>query len=449
MELKRRIKINDVALKKRGDYVLYWMQAAQRTQENHALYEAMMIANHYQKPLVVLFILDEGFKDGNLRHFKFMLEGLHDVKANLNAMKARFVLKRSAMIKGISPYLQNATAIIMDDAYLKPLRALKARVAKLAQIQKVPAFYVPSNVIVPVDKASDKLEYAARTIRKKLRQKAPDYLGEIPRDITLDYQRNKSDKIPKLDEIKVPYIEPVEAYIGGENEALKRLEAFLAKGLYHYDNDNFDPAKEKGTSHLSAYLHFGHIAPTLIYRKVKQAALADEKLNASANAFLEQLLVRRELAHNFVWYLDGYDTFEAMSVPWAYETMKKHKHDQRPYLYNKDDYLKLKTHDVYFNAAMAQMLKTGYMHNRMRMYWGKKIIEWSQDYETAYETILSLNNTYLLDGRDPSTYASVAWCFGRHDQAWKERAIFGKLRYMNEKGLKRKSHIDDYLKRWL
>lgn len=448
MNYSRRQRITDTKLKNRGDYILYWMQAAQRTKENHALDEAIELANHYQRPLMVVCIIDETFKDGNRRNFKFMLEGLSDVQTGLKRLGAQFLVKRSDFVQGLTPLLKDATALVMDDAYLKELRAIKSTLSSKAQGLGVPVFYVPSNVIIPIEQASDKLEYAARTIRKKLMQQTKDW--SQPLDIkTLDEKKTqKNSSLPDLKTLKVKDIAGSTVLKGGEQNALSQLQKFLDEGLKAYETKSFDPAASHAVSYLSAYLHFGHIAPTLIWREVKKKAALDERLNASVEAFLEQLLVRRELAYNYVWYLDGYDRFETMTVPWAYETMEKHKHDKRLYLYTKADYLNMNTHDDYFNAAMRQMLKTGYMHNRMRMYWGKKIIEWSRDYKTAYETILDLNNTYFLDGRDPVSYASVAWCFGRHDQAWKEREIFGKLRYMNAAGLRRKSAIDTYLKRW-
>ncbi|HCZ23721.1 MAG TPA: deoxyribodipyrimidine photolyase, partial [Acholeplasmataceae bacterium] len=167
----------------------------------------------------------------------------------------------------------------------------------------------------------------------------------------------------------------------------------------------------------------------------------------SFDQYVEQLLVRRELAFNYVTYQKGYDQFESMTEPWAYQTMTSHEHDFRPYLYTKEDYISFKTHDPYFNAAMKEMVLTGYMHNYMRMYWAKKIIEWSPNYVYAYEMIKSLNNTYFIDGRDANSYAGIAWCFGKHDRAWTERDIFGKLRYMNAGGLERKFDIQSYVSR--
>jgi deoxyribodipyrimidine photo-lyase len=163
--------------------------------------------------------------------------------------------------------------------------------------------------------------------------------------------------------------------------------------------------------------------------------------------FIIELIVRRELAYNFVYYNPTYDEFKYMTYDWAYMTMEKHLKDEREYLYTKEDYLSFKTHDPYFNAAMKEMVYLGKMHSYMRMYWCKKIIEWSKTYEEAFKTAIELNNYYFTDGLTPNGYCGVAWCFGKHDRAWTERDIFGKLRYMNANGLKRKFAIDDYVEK--
>jgi deoxyribodipyrimidine photo-lyase len=166
---------------------------------------------------------------------------------------------------------------------------------------------------------------------------------------------------------------------------------------------------------------------------------------ATYDGIFEQVFVRRELAFNFVYYNHQYDQFDHMTEPWAYLTMDNHQDDYRPHLYTKEQLEKADTHDPYFNAAMDEMRFSGYMHNYMRMYWAKKIIEWSNSYKEAYETTLYLNNKYFLDGRDPNSYTSVAWNYGRHDRAWTERPILGKLRYMNDKGLERKFDMSKYI----
>jgi deoxyribodipyrimidine photo-lyase len=193
------------------------------------------------------------------------------------------------------------------------------------------------------------------------------------------------------------------------------------------------------------YLHFGQISSLELLERVYLALEQGQLKGESFDQYIEQLLIRRELAFNYVFYHQGYDSFETMTENWAYQTMNAHEFDHKDYLYDLETLETYQTHDVYFNAAMKQMVKTGYMHNYMRMYWAKKIIEWSPSFKKAYETTIYLNNKYFIDGRDPNSYAGVAWCFGKHDRAWTEREIFGKLRYMNAKGLERKFNINQYV----
>jgi deoxyribodipyrimidine photo-lyase len=171
----------------------------------------------------------------------------------------------------------------------------------------------------------------------------------------------------------------------------------------------------------------------------------DRVSHPNKDDFIEELVVRRELSYNFIYYNRQYNNFHFMTYPWAYETMYAHENDQREYIYTIDDYIQYKTHDPYFNAAMKEMVELGYMHNYMRMYWAKKVIEWSPNYQEAYRILIYLNNYYFLDGNTPNGYTGVAWCFGKHDRAWTERPIFGKIRYMNQNGLKRKFDIDNYI----
>ena len=218
---------------------------------------------------------------------------------------------------------------------------------------------------------------------------------------------------------------------------------FFRWHLPGYADARNDPADPQ-CSTLSPYLHFGQISPVEVARKAQRATGASDSDKA---AFLEELIVRRELAVNFVHYHAHYDRFQCLP-DWAQKTLADHAGDERPVRYSRADLERAGTEDEYWNAAMTEMLKTGYMHNYMRMYWGKKILEWSDTPETAFSTALYLNNKYFLDGRDPNSYANVAWIFGLHDRPWQERPIYGKVRYMNASGLERKFDIQEYC-RWV
>lgn len=233
----------------------------------------------------------------------------------------------------------------------------------------------------------------------------------------------------------------VRRYVGGAGQARKLLRRFLSAKLKDYAALRNDPSLDI-QSHMSPYLHFGQISPLEIALAVPRSR-AGEK---SKEAYLEELLVRRELAVNFVFYNPRYDEYAA--VPhWARTTLKAHAGDRREHVYTPEQLASSRTHDPYFNAAMAEMRLAGKMHNYMRMYWGKKIIEWTRSPRRAFRTMLALNNRYFLDGRDPASYTNVAWCFGKHDRPWTRRPVFGTVRYMNAAGLKRKFRIDDYV-RW-
>ena len=438
-----------------GKYVIYWMQSAQRIHVNHALNRAAEIANENNLPLVVYFALYSNYPDANTRSYTFMLEGLQDVKTWLSNFGISFVLRIGEGQKVIFDYLSDAHTLVMDKGYLKHQRSWQKYVYEQAINLNLGLSIevVDTNLLVPVKEASPKREYGAYTIRPKIMKQF-----ELFRDSsTLPVLKNKTiihfksdDELENIDETlkKLKLDDTVKAspfFKGGYIQASRLFTMFLYQDLNDYVDRN-DPSNPK-LSHMSMYLHFGQISPLDLLERIDFAIIQKQVTQASADAFIEQLIVRRELAINFVYYTKDYDDFSSMTQNWAYKTMDKHQFDERPYLYDINDYETFKTHDLAFNAAMIEMVLTGYMHNYMRMYWAKKIIEWSPTYQKAYDIILYLNNKYFIDGRDPNSYAGVAWCFGNHDRPWKERDVFGQLRYMNDKGLKRKFNIEAYIKK--
>ncbi|MFX1603429.1 MAG: deoxyribodipyrimidine photolyase, partial [Promethearchaeota archaeon] len=232
---------------------------------------------------------------------------------------------------------------------------------------------------------------------------------------------------------------PAPDFHGGAERAKKALDDFTKRKLDEFHNSRNDPSKDC-LSNLSPYLHFGQISPLFIALHVQRAD------HPGAESFLEELIIRRELSMNFVYFNREYDSIECLPR-WARTTLDEHKSDPREHKYTSKEFELAETHDSYWNAAQTEMVKTGKMHGYMRMYWGKKILEWSRTPEIAYRTALHLNNKYELDGRDPNGYAGVAWCFGKHDRAWGERPIFGKVRYMSARGLERKFDIESYVRK--
>ncbi|MFW9805556.1 MAG: deoxyribodipyrimidine photolyase, partial [Candidatus Thorarchaeota archaeon] len=226
---------------------------------------------------------------------------------------------------------------------------------------------------------------------------------------------------------------------GGTKAARETLEKFIRFDLDVFGTQRNDPSNDR-LSNMSPYLHFGQISPIEI-------AIEVLKTNSpGSESYLEELIVRRELSMNFVFFNSNYDNIECLPK-WAKETLDLHALDPREYVYSYSELERAETHDPYWNAAQKEMTRFGKMHGYMRMYWGKKILEWTDSPEEAYTICITLNDKYELDGRNPNGYAGVAWCFGKHDRAWKEREIFGKVRYMNENGLRRKFDIEKYVER--
>jgi deoxyribodipyrimidine photo-lyase len=302
-----------------------------------------------------------------------------------------------------------------------------------------------------VETASDKAEYAARFMRTKIKRLVDQYLEELPETplnrSSLNIRINgESFSSPEALAAKLKVdtsVKPVgEKFRGGTSQAIRRFDLFITSRLMQYKNNRNQPQTDD-VSHMGMYLHFGQISPVFLGRKIRQV----KKINSEIiDAFLEELIVRRELAINYVFYTDQYDSYDGLPK-WAQTTLNQHAADPREYVYSQIVLEEAKTHDPYWNAAQNEMKYSGYMHNYMRMYWVKKILEWSKSPQYAFETAIYLNNKYFIDGRDPNSYAGVSWGFGLHDRPWKERPIFGKVRYMNAAGLRRKCDIGAYVEK--
>ena len=439
--------LNDREVRK-GRYVLYWMQQSQRAEYNHALNVAILEANRAGLPLLVAFGLTDAYPEANQRHFQFMLEGLQDVKTALQQRGIRMVVRLGSP-PDVALNLGHAAALIVCDVgYTRHQRAWRQKVARKADCR---VLQVESDAVVPVAVVSDKAEYAARTIRPRITRHLERYLvlprSPRPRQSASDLRvTGLSLKHPTrlLRRLNIDRdVSPVGKFFkGGTKEAKKRLRRFIKHHLQYY-NDHRNQPQTDDISHMSPYLHFGHISPVYLAIKVREAQSGQ---GIDRAAYLEELIVRRELALNFVWYTPDYDRYACLP-DWARKTLAEHAGDPRPRAYDRETLENAKTHDPYWNAAMREMRYTGFMHNYMRMYWGKKILEWSASPEEAFTTALALNNKYFLDGRDPNSYAGVAWVFGKHDRAWFDRSIFGKIRYMAASGLERKCDIRAYVKK--
>jgi len=443
MVQKERIKALNKRGIKKGEYVLYWMQGSQRAEYNHALEYAISKGNELHQPVIVFFGIKDHFPEANERHYSFMLEGLREVKHSLEKRKIRMVILHESPERGVLQMSKKASLVIVDRGYLRIQREWRENVAK--QID-CPFIQVESDVVVPVEETSPKEEYAAATIRSKIHRKLNHFLVPLKQldptvdSSSMDFDFFDIDDVGKaISKLHIDQRVPqVSSFQGGTKEALRHLEVFLEGKLDRFPELRNDPTLDY-VSQMSPYLHFGQISPLFIALKVK------ETRSPGGEAFLEELIIRRELSMNFVFYNEQYSSYEAVPE-WAKKTLKAHRKNKRPYLYRLEELEAAQTHDPYWNAAQREMVVKGKMHGYMRMYWGKKIIEWSKTPEEAFRVALYLNNKYELDGRDPNGFTGVAWCFGKHDRPWGERPIFGNVRYMNNKGLKRKFDADEYVK---
>lgn len=430
----------------RGGHVLYWMQASQRAEWNPALEYAITQANTLGKPLVVVFCLDPRGEGRQARHLRFMLEGLSETKERLTARGIGFVLRAGASAEVVGALGDEAALVVADRGYLRGQVEDRALLADRLTVSLVE---VEGNVIVPVETASGKEEWSAATFRRRVAR----HLDPFPAPPAHHEVRVPSADDETYDSLRLDHPDALLGVLGAEEaagpgyftgglaEARRLLDRFIRERLGRYASERNDP-NANVLSCMSPYLHFGQISPLEIARRVRTVG------DTNAAAYLEELIVRRELSMNFVHYNPAYTSIRRCLPTWAVSTLEEHAGDLREYEYTLPDLEAARTHDPYWNAAQSELLATGKMHGYMRMYWGKKVIGWSSTPDDAYHALLTLNNRYELDGRDPNSYAGVAWCFGKHDRAWKERPVFGKVRYMNAKGLRRKFDADRYAMRF-
>jgi deoxyribodipyrimidine photo-lyase len=428
---------------RRGRFVLYWMHASCRAACNHALEYAIRRADEMGKPLVVCFGLTPDFPGANARHYVFLLEGLRETQETLAGRGIQLVVRKGSPYEVALTLAQDACLVVTDRGYLCIQRKWRKQVAMALNC---PLIQVESDVVVPVEAVSRKEEYTAATLRPKLHKLLSSYTQELkelaPRkDSTgMRFASLSLNDIPAIvRELGVDEgVSPVPSFRGGTSEARMQLKDFLDKKLRRYHEERNDPNLD-AQSNLSPYLHFGQISPLEITLAMKR------RRGEGKEAFLEELIVRREVSMNFVFYNQDYDSFRGLP-DWCKKTLMEHEKDKREYLYDLADLEGARTHDFYWNAAQREMVLTGKMHGYMRMYWGKKILEWTERPEEGFGIALHLNNKYQLDGRDPNSFAGVAWCFGKHDRPWKERSVYGKVRCMVAAGLKRKFDIEGYVR---
>lgn len=448
-----------------GQRILYWMQASVRVRDNLALAWAQQEARARNLPLDVLFCLDASYPEANQRSFAFLLDGLYDVAEGLEALGLTLTVALSPPLPAVLAAGAQAALVVFDRGYLPHARRQRW---DIAQKLPCPVVMAEDNVAVPVKTVSEKDEWAAATLRPKLMRLAslePPLAQPQPglaegssealvEALTLAGIRVLAGRPSRalLPELGVDASVAATALRGGEVAAWSRWEHFRDAKLGAYDKDRNDPTLD-GQSGLGPYLHFGHLSPMSLTHDLKTRDLWKEPTTFkkagedAVSRFLDELLVRRELSINFVVHNADHATWNCLPT-WAKKTLEDHRHDHRAAVYTGAEWEAATTHDKVWNAAQCQLASTGILHGYMRMYWGKKILEWSADPGQAYLDAVYLNNKYALDGRDPNSYAGVAWCFGKHDRPWGERAVYGLVRCMTEGGLRKKFDVDEYVRRF-
>lgn len=440
-------KLNDAPVRPDAKYVLYWAQMNRRAACNQALDHAIHIANSLKLPVLFYEGLTCAYPYANDRLHTFILEGIADTAAGLKrrGIGYRFYLRRTPHDPDDTVYrlAADAAALVTDDYPTFIAAAHNARVpSKLA----IPYHAVDASCVVPMNLFT-KREYAARTIRPKIHKALPRYLTPYQdARVARRWQgaaEFAQEPVPDLvASCRIDHsVKPSVTLRGGSKEAHRRLREFLEEKLHRYGRERNEPTRH-ATSNLSTYLHFGHISSLEIALATQEYATAHQ---VDAAAFLEELIVRRELAFNFCRHVARPDTLEALP-DWVRRNLDKHANDPREHEYGLKELEAAATYDALWNATQQELLVRGAIHGYYRMYWGKKIIEWSRTYEEALEAMVYLHDRYALDGRDPNTYTNILWCFGLHDRPWASRPVFGTIRYMSLEGMRRKTDVDAYIR---
>ena len=425
--------------------VLYWMSRDQRVNDNWALLFAQELALERKVSLGVVFSLVPRFLNATSRQYGFMLKGLQEVENHLAELNIPFFLLIGSPEQELPAFLvkHHIGGLVTD---FDPLRIKQQWKKEVAAHIKSRIYEVDGRNIVPCWEASSKKEYAAYTLRPKIHRALPEFLKDFPLAQKHPFPWPKKVKKTNWDEAEISLkidrsVPEIDWLLPGEKAAAATLDRFLTKKLSAYASRRNDPT-EDGVSNLSPYLHFGQISAQRVALQLKKKKVNKE----SKDGFLEELIVRRELSDNFCFYNPDYDRFAGFPE-WAQKTLNEHRGDKREYLYSLEQFEDGKTHDDLWNAAQMEMVHRGKMHGYLRMYWAKKILEWTGSAEEALEVAILLNDKYELDGRDTNGYVGIAWSVGGvHDRAWKERPIFGKIRYMSYGGCKAKFDVNSYIK---
>jgi len=431
-----------------GDVVIYWMQSAQRARHNDALEHAIQVANDLDLPLAVVFCVVEDYPAADPRHYHFMFEGLAAVRDELARRSIAFTVFRSEPSTLLGALDHRTAHLVFDRGYLPIQRRWRD---EAAESTTTPIDEVETEVVVPIHLVSDHVETAARTIRPKIQKHLDDFIVErrttavthpslTEGRATIDLRRTASscDTVDLDDELRDG--RGFDRWKGGTNPAVAKLRFFCTDVLSDYADlrNRFD--LQNSSSELSPHLHFGQISPVEVVRRARASGADQDQVEA----FVDEVVVRRELAANFVEFNANHASWKGLPH-WATDTLDQHRNDDREAVFTAAELEAGETNDEIWNTIMAVIRGEGWVHNQLRMYWGKQVLRWTNNPEHAFRTLLDLNNRHFLDGRDANSYANVAWCFGRHDQGFQERDVIGKIRPFTDQALQRKGDLDAWL----
>ncbi len=471
-----------------GDYVLYWMQINRRLHYNFALEYAVAYANKLERPLVILEGLACDYPWATARTSTFILQGMAEHLNQLRGAAAVTYIPYPEQQKGsydqLVKDLCRRAAILISDEY--PVFIMRERNERLEGGLSIPFHTIDANGIIPMA-LSEKAPYSAFIFRQLMQKAFLECWEHPPQEHPLKELGNHGDpgldkdildrRHTGMDRFSSPEnigkfvsgisglkqdISPIDLQ-GTRTAALQRLNDFTGNELLSYDEDRNDPDKER-TSRLSPWLHFGKLSAFEVVDRVfamqpdgwdiRDARPVGGKRSgyfrghAAVESFLDELITWREVGFHFAWHTPDYDQFDSLPE-WARKTLSDHADDPREYEYSYEDLAGSRTHDPVWNAAQTQLREEGRIHNYLRMLWGKKVLEWTPDPQTALSYLIDLNNEYAIDGRDPNSYSGIFWIFGRFDRAWgPERPVFGKIRYMSSDNARKKVRMDNYLKRY-
>ncbi|RHX84628.1 deoxyribodipyrimidine photolyase [Leptospira stimsonii] len=482
--------LNQKPVREEGRYILYWMSMARRLAWNHSLDYAIHLSKKYNKELLIYEALKMDYPWSSPRIHRFMAEGMADnaKEAKKSGLKYRaFIETKDNPISDVFIKLSATAALIVTDNY--PAYIIPEMFSKLSSKIECKLLAVDSNSIIPLSLYGE-FASAARILRPRVHRLFPEawnfrsskkpekpfiekgesWLEKNP-DSPLktvrwfDPEENSEFRIFENIEFLCPEVLPVKGKIGGRAEGIKLLKRFLKNGLAGYAEKRSQPKKpeESNSSLLSPYLHFGHISqeevvsavldwnleeswdPGIIIPENKNKREGYFHPDENVNSFLDELITWRDVGFLMFWKEPSFRKDLSILPDWIQKNLDFHKKDKRPFLYSKEELEKAKTHDVIWNAAQKELVLSGTMHNYLRMLWGKKVIEWTPDYETAFTILEDLNNKYAYDGRDPNSYTGILWCFGLFDRPWfPERNVFGNIRYMSSDSTAKKFKLQSY-----